>query len=286
MHDRKQHVMKMAHQLFIDKGFQATSIQDILEYSGISKGTFYNYFSSKNELLISLFKTLHQQMEQERNELLIGQDPADLAVFARQIELHLQRNRENKLITLFEEVMFSNDEELKEFLKKGQLQTVNWVYRRFLDLFGEAKQPFLLDCAIMFLGILHHNLKYYGMVHQSNANLDKVVHYSVARLVSMVEETAASDDQLFPPKLLESWLPEYQDKGRALQGEIRECLTSLKQQLSPADTRYIQLLDFLQEESHIREPRRFLMESAWLSLQAGPFPQDDLRTLQTLLAGI
>ena len=55
MNDRKQHVINKAHQLFIDKGFQATSIQDILDYSGISKGTFYNYFSSKNELLIAIF---------------------------------------------------------------------------------------------------------------------------------------------------------------------------------------------------------------------------------------
>ena len=42
MNDRKLHVVNMAHQLFIEKGFQATSIQDILDYSGISKGTFYN----------------------------------------------------------------------------------------------------------------------------------------------------------------------------------------------------------------------------------------------------
>ncbi|MGA9287974.1 MAG: helix-turn-helix domain-containing protein, partial [Anaerobacillus sp.] len=63
MNDRKQHVIKMAHQLFIDRGFQATSIQDILDYSGISKGTFYNYFSSKNELLIALFKALYGSME-------------------------------------------------------------------------------------------------------------------------------------------------------------------------------------------------------------------------------
>lgn len=86
MKDRKQHVIKMAHQLFIDKGFQATSIQDILDYSGIAKGTFYNYFSSKNELLIALFTTLYKQMEKERNDLLIGQDPSDIEIFIKQME--------------------------------------------------------------------------------------------------------------------------------------------------------------------------------------------------------
>ena len=66
MNDRKQHVIKMAHQLFIERGFQNTSIQDILEYSGISKGTFYNYFSSKNELLIALFKEIFKRIKKER----------------------------------------------------------------------------------------------------------------------------------------------------------------------------------------------------------------------------
>ena len=61
MNDRKQHVVNMAHQLFINKGVQSTSVQDILEYSGISKGTFYNYFSSKHELLIALFTNLNKK---------------------------------------------------------------------------------------------------------------------------------------------------------------------------------------------------------------------------------
>ncbi len=56
MNNRKQQVVKNAHHLFfVEKGFQAISIQDIIDYSGISKGTFYNYFSSKNELLTSCF---------------------------------------------------------------------------------------------------------------------------------------------------------------------------------------------------------------------------------------
>ncbi|MGA9227687.1 MAG: helix-turn-helix domain-containing protein, partial [Mesobacillus sp.] len=70
MNDRKQLVIDKAHDLFIEKGYQATSLQEILEYSGISKGTFYNYFSSKNELLIAIFKNTYQKIEKERQELI------------------------------------------------------------------------------------------------------------------------------------------------------------------------------------------------------------------------
>lgn len=123
MNDRKQHVINVAHQLFIEKGFQATSIQEILEYSGISKGTFYNYFSSKNELLLAIFHSLHEKLEMERNKLLIGQDPSDIEIFIKQIELQMKLNKQNKLFALFEEVFVSNDSEFKDFFKAGTIKS-------------------------------------------------------------------------------------------------------------------------------------------------------------------
>ncbi|GAA3324649.1 hypothetical protein GCM10020331_053370 [Ectobacillus funiculus] len=57
-------------------------------------------------------------MEHERNELLIGQDPSNIQIFMKQVELQMNTNRTNKLISFFEEVyFFSNDAELKEFIK-------------------------------------------------------------------------------------------------------------------------------------------------------------------------
>ncbi|MFX3623143.1 MAG: TetR/AcrR family transcriptional regulator [Ectobacillus sp.] len=282
MNDRKQHVIKMAHQLFIDKGFQATSIQDILDYSGISKGTFYNYFSSKNELLVALFKTLYKQMEKERNELLIGQDPANIDIFTQQVELQMKMNRKNKLISLFEEVYFSNDEDLKEFIKRGQLRILHWIYGRFIDIFGEGKKPYLLDGAIIFMGILNHNIKYYTMVHGTNANLQQAVRYSVARIVKMVEEAAEAGDQLFQPELLDSWLPDCRNADEALQQKLSHAILALKKAASHKEDypKYIELLDFVQDELlHSKKPRQFLIESALLSLQA---EFDDKAALQKL----
>jgi len=41
-------------QLFEKKGFSETSIQDIVDSLGVTKGTFYYYFSSKEELLMDI----------------------------------------------------------------------------------------------------------------------------------------------------------------------------------------------------------------------------------------
>ena len=94
MYERKQQVIQNAHQLFIEKGYQATSIQDILDRSGISKGTFYNYFSSKSELLKAVFISVNKDFEKERNELLIGENLADFEIFIKQIELRMHTYKE------------------------------------------------------------------------------------------------------------------------------------------------------------------------------------------------
>lgn len=272
MNSRKLHVLNMAHQLFIEKGFQNTSIQDILEYSGISKGTFYNYFSSKNELLIALFKTLYEKLERERNELLIGQDPSDIQIFALQIELQMRENRKNNLLALFEEVYFSHDSELKEFLKQSHLRVIRWFYLRFIDIFGESKQPYLLDCAIMFSSMLTQNLKFQTSAYESNTSIHKVVSYTVNRIVNMVNEVADSEEQLLPPSILESWLPKG-NKTKAFREQLKHSVSSLKKKLSNLEDedRCLELLMFIEDELlNAHNPRKYLVGSALSSLKAEP----------------
>ena len=289
MNDRKQHVIKMAHQLFIDRGFQATSIQDILDYSGISKGTFYNYFSSKNELLIALFKALYGSMEASRDELLIGQDPADLTIFIKQIELQMNTNKKNKLITLFEEVFVSNDEDLKHFLKEGQKRMIQWVFNRFLELFGEDKRPYLLDGAIMFLGILHHNVKYYSIANGASADISPVVHYSVKRMVTIVDDAAASGEQLNKPEQMNSWLPDSNRCDQIFKEKLYKTIADLKNSLNQKQnhTKSIELLDFVQDELlHSKKSREFLVESVLCSLRSDQMlDQKTVAVLDELVTG-
>lgn len=289
MTNRKQHVIQMAHQLFIERGFQSTSIQDILEYSGISKGTFYNYFSSKNELLIALFKTLYDSMESSRNELLIGQDPSDLTIFVKQIELQMNTNKKNKLITLFEEVFVSTDEELKHFLKVGQMRMLNWVFHRFIELFGEEKRPYLLDSSIMFLGMLHHNVKYYSISHGASADIYPVVRYTVDRIVNIVNGACESGDQLNSPEQMNSWLPDAMRSDQNFQDKLYQTIQALKEKLVPKQhhAKSIQLLDFVQDELlHSKKPRRFLIESVLLSIRHDEtLAEETLETLDALVKG-
>jgi AcrR family transcriptional regulator len=51
---RKEQIFATAYRLFMSQGYENTTIQTIIREVGIAKGTFYHYFSSKEELLSEL----------------------------------------------------------------------------------------------------------------------------------------------------------------------------------------------------------------------------------------
>lgn len=51
--ERKQEILKVAAELFIEKGYYEVSVEQIAEKIGIVKGTCYRYFSSKKELFFA-----------------------------------------------------------------------------------------------------------------------------------------------------------------------------------------------------------------------------------------
>ncbi len=48
---RKQELLQIAYRLFITRGYENTSVDEIIEKAGIAKGTYYYYFSSKEQTL-------------------------------------------------------------------------------------------------------------------------------------------------------------------------------------------------------------------------------------------
>nr|WP_285889702.1 TetR/AcrR family transcriptional regulator [Neobacillus niacini] len=56
--------------MFEKKGFKETSIQDIVDSIGVTKGTFYYYFSSKEELLMDINLGYINYLLEKQREIL------------------------------------------------------------------------------------------------------------------------------------------------------------------------------------------------------------------------
>ncbi|MFR8672965.1 MAG: TetR/AcrR family transcriptional regulator [Christensenellales bacterium] len=57
----KQQIIETAWELFWKKGYEKTTVNDIIESVGTSKGGFYYYFSAKEDLLNALYSVFDRE---------------------------------------------------------------------------------------------------------------------------------------------------------------------------------------------------------------------------------
>src|SRR6202030_4687321 len=76
-------LLAAARRLFAARGVDATTVAEIAEEADIAVGSFYNYFSTKDELLAALLETLltAQRRELESRQAQVG-DPAEMISIA------------------------------------------------------------------------------------------------------------------------------------------------------------------------------------------------------------
>ena len=73
---RREEILDAAHTLFTTKGFQPTTMEDILRIVGIAKGTLYYHFPSKEQILKALVLRIVHQVEQQAREIATSSAPA------------------------------------------------------------------------------------------------------------------------------------------------------------------------------------------------------------------
>lgn len=59
---RRRQLLKAARQLFMKKGYRASTTEAIARKAGLTKGALYFHFKSKEEVLFDLVRTMHHEM--------------------------------------------------------------------------------------------------------------------------------------------------------------------------------------------------------------------------------
>lgn len=68
--ERKNEIIETAERLFIKKGYEQCSVNDILTEIGIAKGTFYHYFKSKEEVLDAVIGRTSEIIDKRVNRIV------------------------------------------------------------------------------------------------------------------------------------------------------------------------------------------------------------------------
>jgi TetR/AcrR family transcriptional regulator, cholesterol catabolism regulator len=94
--DRRRHqVFASSMHLFLEKGFQETSMQEIAAASGMGKSTLYDYFKTKDEILLSVVEDGIYDLT-ELAKLIASQDLPAAEKIHQVMHAHLEYLLENK----------------------------------------------------------------------------------------------------------------------------------------------------------------------------------------------
>lgn len=77
---RARKLLDIATDLFIEKGIDETTIDDIVAHAGIAKGTFYHHYESKAALLLAIKVAVMGDFEAHVETALAGELPDDPVV--------------------------------------------------------------------------------------------------------------------------------------------------------------------------------------------------------------
>ncbi|OED31085.1 TetR family transcriptional regulator [Planococcus maritimus] len=258
MNPKKQQIINAAHHLFIKKGYNASSIQDILDEAGISKGTFYNYFTSKSECLIALMESIAEDIRSARISVAFGESPSDPDLFAKQLAIRIRMNHEKNLFSLYESIFYSQDEELKAFGKSQYILELKWLSSRIIDLFGEKVRPYALENAAIANGALQQLMHVWRFGTEQQLPLDELTDYIVHRMKQAVEIQLKDGKQFLSEGLLGQ-----PQQPPTLSDSVPQ-LQAFAEQAENDDVK--QLLTFLADELTAEQPRNAVLSSVLTSL--------------------
>ncbi|ADQ13764.1 TetR/AcrR family transcriptional regulator [Halanaerobium hydrogeniformans] len=145
MQTTKQEIFNAARELFIEKGFKKTNISEITAEVGIAVGSFYNFYSSKEEVFMDVFVKEDQALK-KRIKNSINFD-GDISTVVKELIKKLHEGMKNNPIL----VEWYKKEDFKTITKKVGEPYVDEVnegdafYSFFLEIVGKWQSEGKLD---------------------------------------------------------------------------------------------------------------------------------------------
>lgn len=132
---RPGELLEAALDMFVERGFAATRLDDVAMRAGVSKGTLYLYFSSKEELFKAVVRENILPMVGEAEEL-VDQFPGAMVELFRAMMYGWWERVGNTKLSGISKLVFSeagNFPDLARFYHQEVISRGNQVFKRMLE---------------------------------------------------------------------------------------------------------------------------------------------------------
>lgn len=125
MKDKKSEIFNCGKDLFSRNGFKVTNVSDITKMAGIGTGTFYKYYTSKEELFMNIYLEENEKLKRSIMESVpTGADPIELIKGI--IQKNLEGMKANPILKeWYNRDLFNKIE--KEFYKSDGIKSIHEI---------------------------------------------------------------------------------------------------------------------------------------------------------------
>ncbi|SDB80882.1 transcriptional regulator, TetR family [Pelagirhabdus alkalitolerans] len=282
MEEKKRRIIESSVALFAEKGYHKTSIQAIAERSGVSKGAFYLYFSSKQALTSEIVQYYAEQMLDEVTRInQSNQDPESKLI--EQTALFLQAVSDHKghvFMTLRDHT--NGGEGFKHLIKDLHNHSFQAITSRLFEMYGDQIRPYLADCFVLYDGILQGYLKTI-ILYEADIDVGDLSHYIVHRFQSMIDALLKElPAPILSPDQLE--LTEQSVSCVNVFDELSEAISTLEIDEEKQVELY-EIVELLKCELSKDKPNQVMIRSLIQSLESIGSLQDKIEKLNRYLGG-
>ncbi|RPI85263.1 MAG: TetR/AcrR family transcriptional regulator [Chloroflexi bacterium] len=121
---RRREIFSAAVNLFLEKGFQETSMREIAEAAKIGKSTLYDYFANKDDILLFVLEEETQNLTNKAREIA-ERDILPSERLRQIIKMHLEYMQQNR--NLFARLTF--EVQRLNFLSQQSIQKRRYEYQ-------------------------------------------------------------------------------------------------------------------------------------------------------------
>lgn len=264
MNEKKRQIIEAAIHCFAEKGYHATSIQEITDTLGIAKGSIYFYFKNKEDLYVSVFKYYFERMIGKMQALTEDTSLTPRDRLYQQVTHQYQMFMESRdfILTMWKERVDIN-EDVHKLVHNMNAQILS-VYRNcILEMYPVEVEAYSLDSAMLFHGMMSYYLQY--MLQEPKAydtsrlarslmeRLDDIVYGMISKGQPPVVDVAAMDAFFKMGSLkLEKEGPDVFDEIRSIrliaeqaswaqevQGEVVSALAVLEEEFAKVEPRSV-----------------------------------------------
>lgn len=247
---RKILIIEKASELFAEKGFDATSVQDITDACGISKGAFYLSFKSKKGLVFSIFEYFTDKLIERMggiNDLRVNPRERFELFFSIQFE-EIARYSDFILMQMREEINPMN-EDMMGLMNDMRRKTYEMEESLLLDLYGTKIDVHMPDLLVLVNGIIKGYIEII-VFNKDLLDYEGLASYIVKRIDSIVEG-------LSEPFLRSEQVSGYNMEGSDLPVTAEEILREIelvKRKVTDEDL--LVSLDVIMQEISIKDYRK------------------------------